>query len=124
MCGPFSSINDFNYAKRSEYEIRDKLQNAMLHMRFALTMCLQQFPAGRLFMFEHPAGASLWETKMHAMLGRAGRRGGTKARRREAALAAAAQQQQGIPAAPAVGGAEPVAMQHAVAKVIGLKKSR
>ena len=40
MCGLFGSINDHNYAKMSEDEIRDKLQNAMLHMRFALTMCL------------------------------------------------------------------------------------
>ena len=59
MCRLFSNMNDFNYAKMSEDEIRDKLQNAMMHMRFALTMCLQQFLAGRLFMFEHPAGASL-----------------------------------------------------------------
>ena len=73
MCGPFSSINDFNYTKMNDEEVRDKLQDAMMHMRFALTMCLQQFLAGRLFMFEHPAGASLWETTMmHAMLGRAG----------------------------------------------------
>ena len=36
----------------------------MLHMKFALTLCLQQYLAGRLFMFEHPAGASSWSTKM------------------------------------------------------------
>ena len=40
MCGPFSSMNDLNYTKMSEGEIRDKLQNGMMHMRFALTMCL------------------------------------------------------------------------------------
>ena len=73
MCGPFGSINDFNYIKMSDDEIRDKLQNFMLHMRFALAMCLQQPLAGRLFMFEHPAGASSWGTKMiHEMLGREG----------------------------------------------------
>ena len=64
MCGPFASMNDFNYAKMSEDEIRDKLQHAMMHMRFALTMCLQQFLVGRLFIFEHPAGASSWGTRM------------------------------------------------------------
>ena len=73
MCGPFSSMNDFNYAKMSEDEIRDKLQNAMMHMRFALTMCLQQLLAGRLLMFEHPASASLWGTRMlHKMPGKEG----------------------------------------------------
>ena len=58
MCSPFCNINDFNYIKMSEDEISDKLQDAMIHMRFALTMRLQQLLAGRLFMFDHPAGAS------------------------------------------------------------------
>ena len=58
MCGPFSSINDLNYGKMSEEEIRKKLQDAMMHMRFALSLCLIQVADGRMFMFEHPAGAS------------------------------------------------------------------
>ena len=58
MCGPFSSINDLNYGKTSEEEIRKKLQDAMMHMRFALSLCLMQFAEGRMLMFEHPAGAS------------------------------------------------------------------
>ena len=45
----------------------------MMHMRFALIMCLQQVLSGTLFVFQHPAGASLWGTNMmHVMLGRAG----------------------------------------------------
>ena len=64
MCGPFSSINDLNYGKMSEEEIRKKLQDAMMHMRFALSLCLVQVAEGRMFMFEHPAGASSWGTKM------------------------------------------------------------
>ena len=64
MCGPFSSINDLNYSKMSEEEIRKKLQDAMMHMRFALSLCLIQVAEGRMFMFEHPAGASSWGTKM------------------------------------------------------------
>ena len=58
MCAPFSSINDFNYAKMGAEEIRPKLQDAMMHMRVALALCLRQLVAGRLLMFEHPAGAS------------------------------------------------------------------
>ena len=73
MFGPFGGLNDLNYTKMSEGEIRDKLRNAMMHMRFALTMCLQQLPAGRLSMFENPASASSWGTRMmHEMLGKEG----------------------------------------------------
>ena len=35
-----------------------------MHMRFALSLCLMQLAKGRMFMFEHPAGASSWGTKM------------------------------------------------------------
>ena len=73
MCGPFSSINDINYVKMNSEEIHQKLESAMMHMRFALCLCLQQLNAGRLFMFEHPAGASSWGTKMmQEMLGKEG----------------------------------------------------
>ena len=73
MCGPFSSINDLNYARMSAEEIQVKLEDAMMHMRFALCLCLKQIAAGRLFMFEHPAGASSWGTKMmQEMLGKEG----------------------------------------------------
>ena len=73
MCGPFSTISELNYANMTEKEIREKLHGAMLHMRFALSLCLQQYLAGRLFMFEHPAGASSWSTNMMAdMLSRKG----------------------------------------------------
>ena len=60
MCGPFSSMNELNYARMSEQQIRTRLHDAMMHMRFALSLCIQQYNAGRLFLFEHPAGASSW----------------------------------------------------------------
>ena len=64
MCGPLSTMNELNYAHMSEGEIKERLHGAMLHMKFALTPCLQQYMAGRLFLFDHPAGASSWSTKM------------------------------------------------------------
>ena len=73
MCGPFGSMNDLNYFCMSGQEIKAKLHEAMLHMRFALSLCLQQYNAGRLFLFEHPAGASSWGTRMMTeMLAREG----------------------------------------------------
>ena len=64
MCGPFSTINELIYTSMSESEIKENLHGAMLHMKFALTLCLQQYMAGRLYLFEHPAGAGSWSTKM------------------------------------------------------------
>ena len=58
MCGPFSSMNELNYARMSEQQVKEKLHDAMMHMRFALSLCVQQYNEGRLFLFEHPAGAS------------------------------------------------------------------
>ena len=40
------------------------MKAAMVHVKFALDLCLRQYMAGRLFLFEHPAGASCWSTKM------------------------------------------------------------
>ena len=45
----------------------------MIHVKFALDLCLKKYMAGRLFLFEHPAGASSWSTNvMKDMLGLAG----------------------------------------------------
>ena len=73
MCGPFSSMNNINYAKMDAKEVEEKLRAAMVHIKFALELCLKQYMAGRLFLFEHPAGASSWSTgMMKDMLGLAG----------------------------------------------------
>ena len=73
MCGPFSTMNNFNYAKMAPEEVEEKLRAAMVHVKFALDLCLRQYMAGRLFLFEHPAGASSWSTNMmRDMLGLAG----------------------------------------------------
>ena len=64
MCGPFSTTNELNYAHMSEQEIKEKLHEALLHIRFALSFCLQQYYAGRPFLFKHPAVASSWGTTM------------------------------------------------------------
>ena len=64
MCGPFSSMNNLNYAKLDDADVKDKLRKAMDHVKFALDLCLQQYRAGRLFLFEHPTSASSWSTAM------------------------------------------------------------
>ena len=61
MCGPFSALQSvFNYPKLPEAEVESKLKDAMEHVRFCLELCLEQYRCGRLFIFEHPAGAASW----------------------------------------------------------------
>ena len=69
MCGPFSSLQNWNYAKLSRAEVTEKIQKGIEHVKFCLELCLQQHLAGRLFLFEHPAGASSWESDMFEQLG-------------------------------------------------------
>ena len=64
MCGPFSSLMHWNYAKMQPEEIKKKLHAAISHVKFSLDMCLEQYKQGRCFLFEHPAGASSWELDM------------------------------------------------------------
>ena len=51
MCGPFSAINSFNYAKMRPEDIKDKLEKAMAHVKFSLDLCLRQYKAGRMFIW-------------------------------------------------------------------------
>ena len=61
MCGPFSALQGlFNYPGLNEQEVKDKLRSAIEHVNFALKLCLEQYRSGRLFLFEHPSGASSW----------------------------------------------------------------
>jgi hypothetical protein len=64
MCGPFSSMNNLNYGKMDSADAKEKLEKAMEHVKFALDLCVPQYRAGRLFMFEHPTSASSWSTTM------------------------------------------------------------
>ena len=69
MCGPFSSVQNLNYVNMSEAEVKEKLKDALEHVKFAVELCLRQHREGRLFMFEHPAGASSWESRLLRDLG-------------------------------------------------------
>ena len=48
----------------SRDQVKEKLKSAMTHVKFALHLCLQQYKQDRFFIFEHPASASSWSTKM------------------------------------------------------------
>ena len=61
MCGPFSALQSlFNYPKMRHEEVKKKLSDAMAHIEFCMELCREQHMNGRLFIFEHPAGAASW----------------------------------------------------------------
>ena len=64
MCGPFSTVQEFNYQSLGEEKVTTKLGKALEHVKFCLELCMEQHAAGRLFVFEHPVGASSWSTEM------------------------------------------------------------
>ena len=66
MCEPFSELQSLlNYPKQENERVERHLKDAMEHVKLSLEMCLEQYVKGRLFMFEHPAGAASWS--MQAM---------------------------------------------------------
>ncbi len=69
MCGPFSRLQEmFNYPKMPKAEVEAKVADALVHLKFTVELCLMQHEAGRLFVFEHPASASSWDSEMIQML--------------------------------------------------------
>ena len=69
MCGPFSKLQEiFNYPKMEKAEVETKIAAALRHLRFTIELCIMQHEAGRLFLFEHPASASSWDTEVIQML--------------------------------------------------------
>ena len=64
MCGHFSTLMNWNYAAMDKEKAEELLKAAMQHLQFALELCLLQYRAGRLFLFEHPVGAHSWGTAM------------------------------------------------------------
>ena len=61
MCGPFSALQSlFNYPKMAKVEVKRKLSEAMIHVRFCMELCQEQHANGRLFVFEHPTTAASW----------------------------------------------------------------
>ena len=59
MCEPFSTLQNINYSKLQQKEVETKLMSATQRVKFAIQVRLEQYRQGGLFLFEHPASASL-----------------------------------------------------------------
>ena len=64
MRGPFPSWQHVNYQRMDEAAVRKHLTEALEHLKFGLELCVMQQRAGRMFLFEHPVGATSWGTRM------------------------------------------------------------
>ena len=60
MCGPFSSINNLNYARMIEEEKHERISYGRKHLEFCCKLYEIQWREGRYFMHEHPQSASSW----------------------------------------------------------------
>ena len=70
MCGSFSSLQNFNYSNMETDDVRRKIAEALVHIKFSVELCISQHLAGRLFIFEHPVGASSWCSEALTVLGK------------------------------------------------------
>ena len=64
MCGPFSTWMALNFAHKDTEDVKEILKKALEDLKFGLELCVRQHHAGRLFVFEHPIGATSWGTSM------------------------------------------------------------
>ena len=61
MCGPFSTMNQINYARMTTEEVQQKLDYGRKHLEFCMKLYEIQWREGRYFLHEHPDGASSWQ---------------------------------------------------------------
>ena len=63
-CTLFSILQALNFYKQDSKVVEARLRAAMVHLSFAIFLCLKQSRAGRYYMFEHPARATSLNTNV------------------------------------------------------------
>ena len=67
-CTMFSTMQNLNFHKMNEKQFKAHMEDAIMHFAFAVLLCIRQAKARRLFLLEHPVGASSWSLKMTKLL--------------------------------------------------------
>ncbi|CAK9017766.1 Retrovirus-related Pol polyprotein from transposon TNT 1-94 [Durusdinium trenchii] len=67
-CGPFSPLQNLSKDKRTPEETERIRQEGLTHLRVACKSYLKQMNEGRIFLHEHPNGASSWKEPEMQML--------------------------------------------------------
>ena len=60
MCTDFSSIMNFNWKRMGPEQVKTRLGNPMMHLKFACYLHRVQVDNARYLIHEHPLGASSW----------------------------------------------------------------
>ena len=60
-CTDFSQMQNLNWRKMSEWEVKRRITAARAHLEFAIKLYKLQHEAGRLFIHEHPWSAKSWD---------------------------------------------------------------
>ena len=68
MCTFFSSLMDLNWKRMGKEKSRRCWREAVGHLEFCVEPYKEQMAAGRLFLHEHPLGASSWQVDAMAKL--------------------------------------------------------
>ena len=63
MCGPFSAMNNINYAKMTDAEKEQRIAYGRKHMELCMRLYEIQWHEGRYLLHEHPESASSWEER-------------------------------------------------------------
>ena len=63
MCGPFSTMNNLNYAKMIDEEKNQRIAYGRKHLEICARCYELQWREGRNFLHEHPQAASSWQER-------------------------------------------------------------
>ena len=63
MCRAFSSLQIMNRENIGEAMFAAILEDARVHLKFAMDLCAMRVKANRYFLHEHPLAATSWGTE-------------------------------------------------------------
>lgn len=68
-CTVFSALRHLSSFKREAREVQQEIEEGLMHMRFAISLCRLQLKEGRGFILEQPRNATSWQLQeMMALL--------------------------------------------------------
>jgi hypothetical protein len=64
MCTAWCTWQFLNAVKRPRGVVAQELERARRHLKFVISLYREQMDGGRMFLHEHPAGATSWQEEM------------------------------------------------------------
>ena len=67
-CTMFSAMQNINIYKMKRSSTDARIQVAVAHFAFAVLLCIKHAQRARIFVLEHPVGASSWSTQLASLV--------------------------------------------------------